>query len=104
MKTRIIVESTSDLLPGIKERVHVVPLTVRFGEEEYIDGVTINHKVFYEKLVESDVLPTTSQATPHAFAEEYEKAAQAGESAVVITVASKFSGTYQSRDRCPGVR
>ena len=96
MKTRIIVESTSDLLPGIKERVHVVPLTVRFGEEEYIDGVTINHKVFYEKLVESDVLPTTSQATPHAFAEEYEKAAQAGESAVVITVASKFSGTYQS--------
>lgn len=96
MKTRIIVESTSDLLPGIKERVHVVPLTVRFGEEEYIDGVTINHKVFYEKLVESDVLPTTSQATPHAFAEEYEKAAQAGESAVVITVSSKFSGTYQS--------
>ena len=96
MKTRIIVESTSDLLPGIKERVHVVPLTVRFGEEEYIDGVTINHKVFYEKLVESDVLPTTSQATPHAFAEEYEKAAKAGESAVVITVSSKFSGTYQS--------
>ena len=96
MKTRIIVESTSDLLPGIKERVHVVPLTLRFGEEEFIDGVTINHKVFYEKLVESDVLPTTSQATPHAFAEEYEKAAQAGEAAVVITVSSKFSGTYQS--------
>lgn len=96
MKTRIIVESTSDLLPEIKERVHVVPLTVRFGEEEYIDGVTIDHKVFYEKLVESDVLPTTSQATPHAFAEEYEKAAKAGESAVVITVSSKFSGTYQS--------
>ena len=96
MKTRIIVESTSDLLPEIKERVHVVPLTLRFGEEEFIDGVTINHKIFYEKLVESDVLPTTSQATPHAFAEEYEKAAQAGEAAVVITVASKFSGTYQS--------
>ena len=96
MKTRIIVESTSDLLPAIKERVHVVPLTVRFGEEEYIDGVTINHKVFYEKLVESDVLPATSQAAPHAFAQEYEKAAMAGESAVVITVSSKFSGTYQS--------
>jgi len=96
MKTRIIVESTSDLLPEIKERVHVVPLTVRFGEEEYLDGVTINHKIFYEKLVESDVLPTTSQATPHAFEAEYEKAAEAGESAVVITVSSKFSGTYQS--------
>ena len=96
MKTRIIVESTSDLLPEIKERVHVVPLTVRFGEEEYIDGVTINHKIFYEKLVESDVLPTTSQAAPHAFEAEYEKAKEAGEAAVVITVSSKFSGTCQS--------
>ena len=96
MKTRIIVDSTSDLIPEVKSRVHVVPLTVHFGEQEYVDGVTIDHKTFYEKLVESDVLPTTSQATPHAFAKEFEKAKQAGESAVVITVASKLSGTFQS--------
>ena len=96
MKTRIIVDSTSDLMPEVKSRVHVVPLTVHFGEQEYVDGVTIDHKTFYEKLVESDVLPTTSQATPHAFAKEFEKAKQAGESAVVITVASKLSGTFQS--------
>ncbi|MBQ2742403.1 MAG: DegV family protein [Oscillospiraceae bacterium] len=96
MKTRIIVDSTVDLVPEIKERVHIVPLTVSFGREEYIDGITIDHKTFYEKLIESDVLPATSQATPDAFSEEFEKAKEAGEAAVVITLASKFSGTYQS--------
>ena len=96
MKTRIIVDSTADLMPDYKKRVNIVPLTVNFGDTEYIDGVTIDHKTFYEKLVESDVLPTTSQATPDAFMKEFDKAKEAGESAVVITLASKFSGTYQS--------
>ena len=96
MNTRIIVDSTADLMPEFKSRVHTVPLTLRFGDEEYIDGVTIDHKTFYEKLIESDVLPTTSQGTPDAFMQEYEKAKQAGEAAVVITLASKLSGTYQS--------
>ena len=96
MNVRIIVDSTADLLPEIRSRVHVVPLTVHFGDEEYIDGVTIDHKTFYEKLVETDVLPTTSQATPSAFAIQLEAAKQAGEAAVVITLSSKLSGTYQS--------
>lgn len=96
MKTRIIVDSTADLMPEFKSRVHTVPLTVNFGDKEFIDGVTIDHKAFYERLVESDVLPTTSQATPDAFMKKYEKAKEAGEAAVVITLASKFSGTYQS--------
>lgn len=96
MKTRIIVDSTADLMPEYKQRVQTVPLTVCFGTEEYLDGITIDHKTFYEKLIESDVLPTTSQATPNAFAEEFEKVKAAGDSAVVITLSSKFSGTYQS--------
>lgn len=96
MTTRIIVDSTADLVPEIKKRVHTVPLTLHFGNEEYIDGVTIDHKEFYEKLIESDVLPTTSQATPDAFIKEFEKAKENGEAAVVITLSSKFSGTFQS--------
>lgn len=96
MKTRIIVDSTADLMPEIQSRVHTVPLTVKFGDEEFIDGVTIDKKTFYEKLIENDDLPTTSQATPDSFITEYEKAKEAGEAAVVITLASKFSGTYQS--------
>ena len=96
MNTRIIADSTADLLPELQKRVHTVPLTVCFGEEEYIDGVTIDHKAFYEKLMTSDVLPTTSQATPDAFMKEFQKAKEANESAVVITISSKLSGTYQS--------
>jgi len=96
LKTRIIVDSTADLVPEVQKRVHIVPLTVHFGQEEYVDGVTIDHKAFYEKLIESDVLPTTSQATPNDFAVEFEKAKEAGEAAIVITLASKFSGTCQS--------
>ena len=96
MKTRIIVDSTADLLPHLQERVHVVPMTLRFGDQEYIDGVTIDRQTFYQKLIDSKEYPTTSQASPARFAEEYEKAKVAGESAVVITLASKFSGTNQS--------
>ena len=93
---RIIVDSTCDLTPELKQQVHIVPLTVHFGDEEFIDGVTIGHKQFYEKLIETDIHPSTSQASPAAFEAEYEKAKQAGEGAVVITVSSKLSGTYQS--------
>ncbi|MBQ8524324.1 MAG: DegV family protein [Clostridia bacterium] len=96
MKTRIIADSTSDLMPNIKEKVEIVPLTVHFGNEEYIDGVTIDHKTFYEKLVESDVLPTTSQATPAAFDRVFEQVNADGDEAVVITISSKLSGTCQS--------
>lgn len=96
MHVKIIVDSTADLLPELKERVQVVPLTVHFGEEEYIDGVTIDHKTFYEKLVESDALPSTSQATPDAFDQVFRQVAQDGDSAVVLTLSQNLSGTYQS--------
>ena len=96
MKTRIIIDSTADLSGELKSKVAVVPLTVYFGDEEYLDGVTIDHKAFYEKLIESDQLPTTSQATPDSFINEFEKVKEAGDSAVVITISSKLSGTYQS--------
>ena len=50
MSVRIVVDSTADLRAEVAEQVTVVPLTIRFGEEEYIDGVTIDSKGFYEKL------------------------------------------------------
>ena len=96
MSTSIIVDSTTDLLPEVRARVGVVPLTVHFGEEEFLDGVTIDHRRFYEKLVETDVHPTTSQATPATFMAEFEKVREAGDSAVVITLSARLSGTYQS--------
>jgi len=96
MSVRIIVDSTADLTKEVKERLSIVPLTIIFGEEEYVDGVTITHQEFYEKLVEGDELPSTSQATPAAFDREFRKVAEAGDDAVVITVSSELSGTYQS--------
>lgn len=96
MSVKIIIDSTADVIESVKNRVSIVPLTVHFGDKEYIDGVTIDHKRFYEMLVESDVMPSTSQATPAAFTSVFEKILEEGDSAVVITLSSKLSGTYQS--------
>ena len=96
MSVQIIVDSTVDMPERMKDRFRIVPLTVHFGAEEYIDGVTIDKHRFYERLVESDELPTTSQATPAAFDAIFSDVASVGDSAVVVTIASKFSGTYQS--------
>lgn len=96
MNVRIVIDSTTDVTKNVMEKLTVVPLTIAFGDDEYVDGVTINHRQFYEKLIESDVLPKTSQPTPDVFAQVYEQARQAGEEVVVITISSKLSGTFQS--------
>ena len=96
MSVRIIVDSTADIVPELKAQMKVVPLTIIFGAEEYTDGVTITNREFYEKLIEGDELPTTSQASPAVFAEVFEEVVSAGDTAVVLTVSSGLSGTYQS--------
>lgn len=96
MSVRLIVDSTADLRACTKGTLPVVPLTVNFGDQECVDGVTITHEEFYEKLTTDPNHPTTSQATPDAFANAFEQVRAAGDSAVVLTLSSKFSGTYQS--------
>ena len=96
MSIRIIVDSTADLPPQVRRRVVVVPLTVHFGEEEFIDGVDITGQEFYEKLAVTKVLPTTSQASPYAFSAAFGQAVADGDDVVAIVVSSKLSGTYQS--------
>ena len=96
MKVRIIVDSTADLTPEVRSKLDVVPLTIRFGQTEYVDGLTISHREFYEKLVESSTLPTTSQAAPEAFCRAFHAALQDHDAVVAITVSSLLSGTCQS--------
>ena len=96
MSVKIIVDSTADMRPEVAEKVGIVPLTVHFGDQEYISGVNINPKKFYEMLVESDELPTTSQPTPVAFEEAFEKAVEEGHEVVCLTCSGKLSGTCQS--------
>ena len=96
MNVRIVVDSTADMPESLRAQVTVVPLNVNFGREQYIDGVTIQRDEFYEKLVASKNLPTTSQPSPDAYARVFEEAKQAGDTLVVLTVSSGISGTYQS--------
>ena len=96
MNVELIVDSTVDVPEHIRSRLTVVPLTIHFGQEEYLDGVTLDKHRFYERLVESDVLPTTSQASPAAFDREFRRVRRSGGSAVVLTISAGLSGTYQS--------
>ena len=94
-KIRFITDSASDM-NSPREDITILPLHIRFGEEEYADGVTISHKEFYEKLIECDTLPKTSLISPAVFEEAYEKATSSGETVIVITISGKLSGTCQS--------
>lgn len=98
MSVKIVVDSAADIAKEYKEQFVTVPLTITFGDKEYQDGVTITHKEFYEKLIESDELPTTSQASPAAFEKEFKKMFEENkdDEILVLTLSSKLSGTYQS--------
>lgn len=95
-KIRIITESASDMGTPEREDVTVLPMHITFGEKEYLDGVDLSHREFYNMLIESDELPKTSLISPGTFADEFEKAEKAGEQVVVIVLSAKLSGTYQS--------
>lgn len=98
MSVRIITDSASDITQAEAQElgITVLPLKTIFGEEEFLDGVTLDHETFYHKLIESDVLPTTSQLSPFAFEEAFRTALEADDEVLCITVSSKLSGTYQS--------
>ena len=96
MGIRIITDSASDMIAERVENFEFIPLTVTFGEEEYLDGINLSHQEFYEKLIENDELPHTSQATPFVFEEAYKRAVESGDEVLVITMSAKLSGTWQS--------
>lgn len=96
MAVRIITDSGIDLPGEVDPRVTVVPLGITFGTTTYADGVDLTNDRFYELLIESDELPKTSQATPFAYQQIFEDVRAAGDEAVVVTLSSKLSGTYQS--------
>ncbi len=95
-KIRIITDSGSDIPQNNPYGITVLPMSIRFGETEYKDGIDITTTAFYEKLIESDELPATSLVSPGAFEDAYQKAIRSGEKVVVVTISSKLSGTYQS--------
>ncbi len=98
MAIRIITDSTSDIRKNEADKmdISVIPLKVLFGDKEYKEGIDITMEGFYQKLVESDKLPTTSQPSPDDFLDHFIKAKEAGDSVIVILIAGNLSGTLQS--------
>jgi DegV family protein with EDD domain len=98
----LVTDSTSDIpAEWIKQYdISVVPLTIIFGNEQYLDGVELPAVQFYERLVRERSHPTTSQPTPKAFLEVYQQAVSRGaEEILVITISSAMSGTIESARR-----
>lgn len=95
---RVVTDSTSDILPDEAEHlgIDVVPLTVRFGDEQFRDGVDLGPDAFYRKLTTTTVQPSTSQPTPEQFAEVYRRHVSAGDSVISVHISAKLSGTLQS--------
>ena len=98
MSVKFVVDSAADLTLEEARTLGVthLPLKVLFGEEEYLDAVTLGYLEFYEKLASCDKLPTTSQASPAEFEKVFEELTANGDEVVAITVSSQLSGTYQS--------
>jgi len=97
MTVKIVTDSVADLPPEVANKlgITVVPLNVRFGTEVYRDGIDLTTEQFYEKLVVSETLPTTSVPSPATFAEIYDKLAEETDEILAIILSSKLSATHE---------
>lgn len=93
---KILVDSAADLELAEAEELGITlaPILVRFGKDEFMDGVNITHREFFEKLIESGELPQTSQINEFRFAEYFKNLTANGDDVIAITISSKLSGTY----------
>jgi DegV family protein with EDD domain len=95
---RIVTDSLSDLTSDLIGNLDItlVPLTVLFGHETYLDRVTISTDEFYHRLVHGDIWPASTQPSPQDFANAYDKLTETTNEIMVIILSSRLSGTYQS--------
>lgn len=98
MTVGIITDSVADLPAEVARRlgIEVVPLIVRFGAQEYRDGVDLSTEEFYRMLKTRREFPATATPSPAAFAAAYDRLAEQAGELLVITLSSRLSGTYQA--------
>ncbi len=98
MAVKIICDSAADITREFAKEndIKIIPLKTIIGGREYLDGVELTPKEFYKLQAETKDFPTTSQISPAEFAEAYEEVTEKGDEAVVITISSGLSGTFQS--------
>jgi DegV family protein with EDD domain len=98
MTIKIVTDSTADLPQALAEElgITVVPLYVQFGHNTYRDRIDISEEEFYQRLLNDPVHPSTSQPSPHDFADVYNKLSKQADGIVSIHISNKLSGTCNS--------
>ena len=101
MKLAIVTDSVSDISPKIAKEldIKVVPLTVIFGTEQFLDGIELSIAEFFKKLETDPNHPSTSQPSPEAFVKTYEKLLKEGYEILSVHVSAKLSGTINSAEQ-----
>lgn len=96
-KIALVTDSTADLTKEVAKEcdIHVIPLKVRFGEEEYLDG-ELSSEEFYQRLTEAETLPKTSQPTPEQFSRLYSKLLREYQEIISVHISSALSGTVNA--------
>ncbi|MBN2047579.1 MAG: DegV family protein [Anaerolineaceae bacterium] len=95
----IMTDSTCDIPPEWVEEfdIAIIPLTIVWGDEQFLDGVDLSAEAFYEHLAQDTVIPTTSQPTPKLFIDAFQRAAEKGyDEILLLAISSAMSGTIQS--------
>lgn len=95
---KIVADSTCNLPEEILKQydIRVAPISIQFNQETFEEGIDIDRELFYNKIEELGIIPTSSQPTPAWFARYYEELYAQGHSILVITVTRKHSGTFES--------
>jgi DegV family protein with EDD domain len=98
MSLKIVTDSVSDIPPHVAAElgISVIPVLVCFGEEVFRDGIDLTTEQFYEKLVKSEVLPTTAVPSLDIFARTFAKLAEETDEILAIMLSSKLSGAYNA--------
>jgi DegV family protein with EDD domain len=100
MPVQIVTDSAADIAPerAAELGIRVVPLSIRFGDEEFTDGVELTPDAFYAKMATTDVFPATAAPAPGAFEATIRDAGAGGDPVVVINISSALSATMQSAE------
>jgi len=101
----IVTDSSCNLSPEQLKRydIRVAPILIQFGMETYEEGVDIDQDLFYRRIDDLDMIPSTSQPAPGTFAHIYHELTEQGHSALAITITGRHSGTYQSATLAKGL-
>jgi len=98
MPVRIVTDSACDLDQALVDQhgIEVVPLSIRFGDDEFVDRIELSNEEFYARMAASDTLPETAAPSPGAFEQAFRKQGASGDAVVCINLSAALSATMQS--------